>query len=138
MSNVQWMLYSLVRLYLFKCDVCVLNYIWIKPKRFLIILSVFGSDFYHSLWSCSVLTFVFIFLSMFCIEKQVSEFFATRLWLANREIGKMNFFLIFWFFGREVRDSFHWFWSLDYVLESFCTLGWDFHYRDWEHIGYVW
>ena len=34
MSNVQWMPYSFVRLYLFKYDVCVLNYIWIKPKRF--------------------------------------------------------------------------------------------------------
>ena len=49
--------YSFVRLYLFKYDVCVLNYIWINPKRFLIILCVFGSDFYHSLYSCLVLCF---------------------------------------------------------------------------------
>ena len=37
MPNVQWMSYSFVWLYLFKCDVCVLNYIWINLKRFLII-----------------------------------------------------------------------------------------------------
>ena len=45
-------IHSFVRLYLFKCDVCVLNYIWINPKIFLIILYAFGSDFYHSLCSC--------------------------------------------------------------------------------------
>jgi len=42
-----------------KCDVCVLNLIWINPKRFLIILYVFGSDFYHSLCSCLVFTLFF-------------------------------------------------------------------------------
>ena len=77
--DVQWMLYSFVRLYLFKYDVCVLIYIWIKPKRFLIILYVFGSDFYHSLYSCFVLTLFFIILNMFCVEKQVLEFLATHL-----------------------------------------------------------
>ena len=59
MPNVQWMSYSFVRLYLSKCDVCVLNLIWINPKRFLIILYVFGSDFYHFLCLCLVLTLFF-------------------------------------------------------------------------------
>ena len=60
MPNVQWMSYSFVRLYLSKCDVCVLNHIWINPKSFLIILYVFGSGFYHSLCSCLVLILFFI------------------------------------------------------------------------------
>ena len=72
------MSYSFVRLYLSKCDVCVLNHIWINPKRFLIILYVFGSDFYHSLYSCLVLTLFFHCLNMFCFEKKVSEFLATQ------------------------------------------------------------
>ena len=72
------MSYSFVQLYLFKCDVCVLNYIQIKPKRFLIILYVFGSDFYHSLCLCLMLTLFFIVLSKFSAEKQVSEFLATH------------------------------------------------------------
>ena len=50
----------------------------IKLKRFLIILYILGSDFYHSLCSCFVFTVIFIVLSMFCVEKQVSEFLATR------------------------------------------------------------
>ena len=85
MPNVQWMSYSFVKLYLSKCDMCVLNHIWFNPKRFLIILYVFGSDFYYSLCSCLVFTlffivyFVFHYLNMFCIEKQVSEFFAAQL-----------------------------------------------------------
>ena len=78
MPNIQWIPYSFVRLYLFKCDVCVLNHIWINLKRFLIILYIFGSDFYYSLCSCLVLTLFFIYLNMFCFEKQVSEFLATH------------------------------------------------------------
>ena len=35
--------------------------------------------------------------------------------------------------SKVILNSFHWFWSLDYVLESFCALGWDFHHRGWEH-----
>ena len=75
MPNVQWMSYSFVRLYLSKCDICMLNHIWINLKRFLIILYVFGSDFYHSLCSCLVFS-LFKHVSVF--EKQVSEFFATH------------------------------------------------------------
>ena len=78
MPNVQWMSYSFVRLYLSKCNACVLNHIWINPKRFLIILYIFGSGFYYSLCSCLVLTLFFIYLNMFCFEKQVSEFLATH------------------------------------------------------------
>ena len=33
--NVQWMPISFVSLYMFYCDVCVFNHMWIKPKRFL-------------------------------------------------------------------------------------------------------
>ena len=72
------MSYSFVRLYLSKCNACVLNHIWINPKRFLIILYIFGSGFYYSLCSCLVLTLFFIYLNMFCFEKQVSEFLATH------------------------------------------------------------
>ena len=72
------MSYSFVRLYIFKCDVCVLNYIWINPKRFLIILYAFRCDFYHSLCSCLVLTLFFHSLNMFRVEKQVSELFVTH------------------------------------------------------------
>ena len=49
--NVQWMLISFVWLYMFKCDVCVLNHIWIKSKRFLFFLFAFGSDLYHPCFS---------------------------------------------------------------------------------------
>ena len=70
--------YSFVQLYLFKCDVCVLKYIWINPNFFLIILYVFGSDFYHSLCSGLMPYFVFHCLNIFCVEKQVSEFFVTH------------------------------------------------------------
>ena len=75
--------WSFVRLYLFKCDVCVLIFIWLKPKRFLIILYVFGSDFYHSLCSWHMLTLFLLFLfflfkHVLCWKKQVSEFLATR------------------------------------------------------------
>ena len=76
----------------------------IKLKRFLIILYVFGSDFCHPLCSCLVLIFFFIVLNMFCVEKKkgVRVFHDS---LASHETGKMHFLHIFWFFGREVRDS---------------------------------
>ena len=46
--NVQWMPISFVWLYVFKCDLCILNYLMIKPKFFLSILFVFESVFvYH-------------------------------------------------------------------------------------------
>ena len=79
MPNVQWMPYSSAWLYLFKCDVYVLNYIWFNPKRFLIILYVFGSVFLSLFVFMFSVYFVFHCLTMFCIEKQVSEFFAAQL-----------------------------------------------------------
>ena len=58
--NVQWMPISFVWLYMFKCDVCVLNHMWIKPKRFLFFLFAFGSDLYHlSFSSCFCLKTMF-------------------------------------------------------------------------------
>ena len=36
-----------------------------------------------------------------------------------------------------ILNSFHWFWSLDYVLESFCALGWDFHHRGLKNFFFV-
>ena len=50
-SNVQWMLISFVWLYMFKCDVCVLNHMWIKSKSFLFFLFAFGGDLYHPCFS---------------------------------------------------------------------------------------
>ena len=31
--------------------------------------------------------------------------------------------------SKVILNSFLWFWSLDYVLESFCALRWDFHHK---------
>ena len=39
--------------------------------------------------------------------------------------------------SKVILNSFLWFWSLDYVLKSFCALGWDFHHRGWENIIFV-
>ena len=72
------MSYSFVWLYLFKCDVCVLSYIWINPKSFF--------DHFICIWKWFLSLFVFMFcayfvfhcLSMFCVEKQVLEFLATH------------------------------------------------------------
>ena len=71
--------YSFVPLYLFECVICVLIYIRIKPKSFLIILYEFGSDFYHFLYSCFVLTLFFIVLNMFCVDKMGVRVFRDSL-----------------------------------------------------------
>ena len=45
-SNVQWISISFMWLYVFKCDVCMLNCLMIKPKKiFEYFLFVSGSDF---------------------------------------------------------------------------------------------
>ena len=44
-SNVQWIFISFVWLYMFKCDMCMLNYLLIKPKIFFSVLFVFGSEY---------------------------------------------------------------------------------------------
>ena len=148
--------------------------------------------------------FVFHCLNMFCVEKQVSEFFvthlATCLWLvrlmkifathlATRQscnasgefiqklsqlisrlaprnsflksfswetcfkplssslkplfqyfyIKTQSIWMVFHFinFSKVILNSFLWFWSLDYVLESFCALGWDFHHRGWGDLFFL-
>ena len=151
--------------------------------------------------------FVFHCLNMFCVEKQVSKFFAThlatyathenfcdstvaqcKLWVhqeafathlatyknfcdsLSREIPRNNFLngflwetyfkplpsslrppfqyfyiktqpisIVFHFINisKVILSSFHWFWSLDYVLESLCALGWEFHHRGREHLIFV-
>ena len=66
---------------------CVYSYIWIKPKRFLIILFVFGSVFRHSLFLSFVLTLFFNVSSLFlCWKIRVRVFhesFATWLRVAK-------------------------------------------------------
>ena len=51
---------SFVWLYVFKCVVCVLNHMWIKPKRF----------FYHfiCIWKCFLSLFVFKFCTYFVFQ----------------------------------------------------------------------
>ena len=39
--------------------------------------------------------------------------------------------------SKVILNSFLWFWSLDYVLESFCALSWDFHHRGWGNLIFV-
>ena len=39
--------------------------------------------------------------------------------------------------SKVILNSFHWFWLLDYVLESFCALGWDFHHKGRKNIIFV-
>ena len=85
--------YSFVWLYLSKCDVCVLNHIWINSKRFLIILYVFGSDFYHFVFMFSAY-FVFHYLNMFCVLKQVSNFLATHSGYLREQPASCKFWLL--------------------------------------------
>ena len=42
---------SFVCLYMFKCDVCMLNHMWIKQKKILFFLFAFGSDLYYPCFS---------------------------------------------------------------------------------------
>ena len=39
--------------------------------------------------------------------------------------------------SKIILNSFHWFGSLDYILVSFCALGWDFYHRGWENLIFV-
>ena len=39
--------------------------------------------------------------------------------------------------SKVILNYFFWFWSLNYVLESFCALGWDFHHRGWGDLFFV-
>ena len=70
--NVQWMLISFMWLYMFKYDICVLNHIWIKSKRFSFFLFSFGSDLYHPCFSK--------FFKLILCEKHVfATYFASKL-----------------------------------------------------------
>ena len=176
--------------------VCVLNHMWIKPKRFLFFLFVFGSDLYHPCFSMFFKLFfvwktyflgVFVthfmcklswelngpILKFFSFTQRVSRlfrgYFASKAyqrnsreipakfsWEANQrdtsENFQINFLkgiswvicfkclssspkLLFYCFciktqlnsnvfnsiniSKVIFNSFHWFWSLDYVFGSF-------------------
>ena len=58
--NVQWMSILFMWLYMFKCNVCVLNYMWTKPKRFFLSFYMYLEVFFHhSLFLTFVLTLFF-------------------------------------------------------------------------------
>ena len=57
---------------MFKYDVCVLNHMWIKSKRFLFFLFAFGSDLYHPCFSK--------FFKLILCEKHISWVFS---WLIS-------------------------------------------------------
>ena len=99
------MSHSFVRLYLIKCVVCVLNYMFDQTKKIF--------DNFICIWKWFLSPFMFMFSAYFVFhcfkhvlcwkKKKVSEFFHDSL--ASHETGKMHFLHIFWFFGREVCDS---------------------------------
>ena len=94
-SNVQWMSISFVWLYMFKCDVCVLNHMWIKSKRFLFFLLAFGSDLYlpcfkkkkkkvDFVWkTCFLGVFVTYFMSQLNREFKWSNSQVFQLWIES-------------------------------------------------------
>ena len=83
---VEQMLISFVCLCVLKCDVCVLNHMWIKPKRFLFFLFAFGNDLYHPCFSK--------FFKLFLWEKHVfwvffmTHFMSKLYWELNGSILK--------------------------------------------------
>ena len=103
MPNVQWMSYSFVWLYLIKCVVCVLDYMFDQTKIFF--------DHFIWIWKWFLSLFVFMFSAYFvfhCFKHVLCWKTGIRIFrdsLATREIGKMHFLRIFWFSGREVCDS---------------------------------
>ena len=50
-SNVQWMLISFVWLYVFKCDMCILNCLMIKPKKIV--------EYFICFWKCFCVSLLF-------------------------------------------------------------------------------
>ena len=92
---------SFVWLYVFKCDVCVLNHMWIKLKRFLIVLFVFGSVFHHSLFLgfvpslfFNVSSFFFFFSGWKIGIKVFCKLFTTLLWVAKLKNAFLAFLVI--------------------------------------------
>ena len=109
---------SFVWLYMFKCDVCVLNHMWIKPKRFLFFLFAFGSDFYHPCFSNCVKN---MFLSVF-----MTYFMCKLSWELNGPILKFFSFTqrVSWLF----RDCFA---SKAYQLNT-SEISWDSNQRNYQ------
>ena len=103
MPNVQWMSYSFVWLYLIKCVVCVLDYMFDQTKKIF--------DHFIWIWKWFLSLFVFMFSAYFffhCFKHVLCWKTGIRIFrdsLATREIGKMHFLRIFWFSSREVCDS---------------------------------
>ena len=81
-SNVQWIFISFVWLYMFKCDMCMLNYLLIKLKIFFSVLFVF---------EVNTITLVLKSFSQkakfFLLKNLVFGNFATQLASWNEEIS---------------------------------------------------
>ena len=96
------MSYSFVRLYLIKCAICVLNYMFDQTKNIF--------DHFICIWKWFLSLFVFMFsayfvfhcLNMLCVKKQVSEFFATQLTTRQSRNPSREFIQKLW---RLTRDS---------------------------------
>ena len=97
-SNVQWMSISFVWLYMFKCDVCVLNHMWIKPKNFFVLFVCFWKWFVSPMF-LKVLQVVFVWKTCF-LGVFVTHFMCKFNW----ELNCPN--LKFFNFGQRVSQLF--------------------------------
>ena len=96
---------SFVWLYIFKCDVCMLNHMWIKPNRFLFFLFAFGSDLYHP---CFSKFFQIVFMWKTCFLGVFVTHFMCKL---NSELNGPN--LKFFNFGQKISWLFR-----DYLMSK--------------------
>ena len=87
---------SFVWLYMFKCVVCVLNHIWIKPKIFLFFLFAFGNDLYHP--------YVSKFFKLFLYEKHIFWVFLWPFSCVSSVASYMVKFLSFSTLDRKFHD----------------------------------
>ena len=83
---------------MFKCDVCVLNRMWIKQKDFLFFLFAFGSDLYHPCFSK--------FLKLFSCEKHVFWVFSWPISCVSSTGSYMVQISIFSTLDKEFCDCF--------------------------------
>ena len=95
---------SFVWLYMFKCDVCVFNHMWIKPKRLLFFLFAFGSDLYHPCFSK--------FFKFFWCEKHVFWVFS---WLISCLSSIASYMVQFSSFSTLDREFHNYFASKAYL-----------------------
>ena len=96
-SNVQWMPISFVWLYVFKCGLCMLNCLMIKPKFFFECFMCFWKWFL-SLWFLKV----FLEMSISCVEKL--SFWHFHKWLlVMKFLRNFNFLKIS---SKEFRECF--------------------------------